>query len=49
MTCTVWPDNRVVLELDGALELLMYFGPAGTHAVWMLGGRLLCWLDVAIC
>jgi len=42
-------DERAVLELGGALELLVYFGPTGTHAVWMLSGRLLAWLDVANC
>jgi hypothetical protein len=44
-----YDDERAVLELGGALELLVYFGPTGMHAVWMLGGRLLVWLDVASC
>jgi hypothetical protein len=44
-----YDDERAVLELGGALELLVYFAPDGTHAVWMLGGRMLAWLDVASC
>jgi hypothetical protein len=44
-----YDDERAVLELDGALELLVYFAPDGTHAVWMLGGRVLSWLDVGMC
>jgi hypothetical protein len=46
MRLRTYDDKRAVLELGGALELLVYFGPAATRAVWMLGGRMLCWLDV---
>jgi hypothetical protein len=49
MRLRTYDDKRAVLELSGALELLVYFGPTGMHAVWMLGGRLLAWLDVASC
>jgi hypothetical protein len=49
MRLRTYGDERAVLELDGTLELLVYFSPTGTHAVWMLGGRLLVWLDVESC
>ena len=49
MRLRTYGDARAVLELDGMLELLVYFAPDGTHAVWMLSGRMLAWLDVASC
>jgi len=49
MRLRTYDDRRAVLELGGALELLVYFAPDGTRAVWMLDGRLLAWLDVASC
>jgi hypothetical protein len=49
MRLRTYDDRRAVLELGGELELLVYFGPASTRAVWMLGGRMLAWLDVASC
>jgi hypothetical protein len=49
MRLTIFDDDRAVLELGGALELLVYFAPDRTQAVWMLGGRLLGWLEVASC
>jgi len=49
MRLRTYDDERAVLELGGMLELLVYFAPDRTQAVWMLGGRLLAWLDVASC
>ena len=48
MQLRTYDDERVVLEL-GELAMLVYFGPDGSRAVWVLCGRLVRWLDVASC
>jgi len=48
MQLRTYDDERVVLEL-GEFALFVYFGHDGSRAVWVLGGRLLRWLDVASC
>jgi hypothetical protein len=49
MQLRTYDDERVVLEVGDALAMLVYFGPDGSRAVWVLCGRLLRWLDVASC
>lgn len=51
MRLRTYDDDRAVLQLGSQLELalLLYLDPLGSHAVWMLGGSLLAWVDVGRC
>lgn len=51
VTLWIWHhEGRAVLELDDALELLVYFGDGVTRAAWLWSqtGRVLAWARVGV-